>query len=146
MVYQFLDAGFDAAGFDILDYLKLRSDDDRRFFSILQEVRPEVPDFTVDWATFRLPYPDNHFDFIFSGEVLEHVQHHGSVLSEIARVLKPLGCSIHSFPSKYRLLEPHMFVPGATLFKSVAYFLPWALLGIRNEHQRSWSAWVTATF
>lgn len=144
MVYHFREAGFDAVGFDILDYLKLRSTDDRRFFSILHEVRPEVPDFTVDWTTFRMPYPDDHFDFVFSGEVLEHVQNHKSVLSEIARVLKPGAPSIHSFPSKYRLVEPHMLVPGGGIFKSTAYFLPWALLGIRNEHQVTWSAWVTA--
>jgi SAM-dependent methyltransferase len=144
MVYHFRDAGFDAVGFDILNYLKLRSADDLRFFSILHEARSEVPDFTVDWITFKLPYPDDHFDFVFSGTVMEHVQNHSFVLSEIARVLKPGSASIHSFPSKYRLIEPHMFVPGGTLFKSTTYFLPWALLGIRNEHQLTWPAWVTA--
>jgi SAM-dependent methyltransferase len=144
MVYKFRDAGFDAVGFDILDYLNLRCTDDRRFFSILREGRPAVPDFTIDWTAFRMPYPDDHFDFVFSQEVLEHVQNHKSVLSEIARVLKPGAPSIHSFPSKYRLIEPHLLVPGGGFFKSTAYFLPWAFLGIRNEYQLTCSAWVTA--
>jgi ubiquinone/menaquinone biosynthesis C-methylase UbiE len=38
-----------------------------------------------------LPFPDKYFDFVFTSEVLEHVENHTFMLSEIHRVLKPGG-------------------------------------------------------
>jgi 2-polyprenyl-3-methyl-5-hydroxy-6-metoxy-1,4-benzoquinol methylase len=144
LVYVFRAAGFDCYGCDIHDYLGLRRPEDRRYFSIMAAESVQRDNSTVDWDRFQLPYESATFDFIFSLEVFEHVLDHASVLKEIARVLKPEGASIHSFPSKFRLIEPHLRVPGGSLFKSAAYFLPWALLGIRNEHQGEWSAMTTA--
>ena len=36
-----------------------------------------------------LPFRDNFFDIVVCSEVLEHIQHHKTAISEIARVLKP---------------------------------------------------------
>src|SRR4051794_21860287 len=144
MVYVFRDAGFDARGFDLHNYTSLRRPEDKQYFSFLYEQSSDTSDFTADWSRFRLPYANASFDLISSFQVFEHVQNHAVVLREIARVLKPSGATIHIFPAKFSLIEPHIFVPGGTLFKSRLYFFPWALAGIRNESQREWTAWVTA--
>ncbi len=36
-----------------------------------------------------LPFQDNFFDLVICSEVLEHIQHHKTAVSEIVRVLKP---------------------------------------------------------
>jgi 2-polyprenyl-3-methyl-5-hydroxy-6-metoxy-1,4-benzoquinol methylase len=38
-----------------------------------------------------LPFPDESFDYVFTSEVLEHVEDHTTMLKEIQRVLKPNG-------------------------------------------------------
>lgn len=38
-----------------------------------------------------LPFPDGYFDFVFTSEVLEHVEHYLIMLKEINRILKPNG-------------------------------------------------------
>ena len=59
-----------------------------------------------------LPFPDGYFDFVFTSEVLEHVEDYLTMLKEINRVLKPDGIllltttcystSIFQFLSLYR--------------------------------------------
>lgn len=55
-----------------------------------------------------LPYPDNTFDFVFSSEVIEHVDDTEKFLSEIFRVMKPGGKLVLSTPNSafwiYRML------------------------------------------
>ena len=49
-----------------------------------------------------LDFPDNHFDFIFSNAVFEHINDPDKAASEVARVLKPGGVFsvlVHLFPS-----------------------------------------------
>lgn len=41
----------------------------------------------------KVPYPDKSFDFIYSFEVMEHVQNPRKVFEEIYRLLKPNGCA-----------------------------------------------------
>src|SRR5690349_5011305 len=43
---------------------------------------------TVSDAVYRIPFPDDTFDFVFSNSVLEHVEDLDSALDEIRRVLK----------------------------------------------------------
>lgn len=50
-------------------------------------------------AAQRLPYPDAHFDYVYSASVLEHIPDVEAALREIRRVLKPGGVAIHSFGS-----------------------------------------------
>ncbi len=47
-----------------------------------------------------LPYTDNTFDYVVSSEFLEHITDIDQVLTEIERVLKPGGKTIHVFPYK----------------------------------------------
>jgi SAM-dependent methyltransferase len=91
-----------------------------------------------------LPFPDDYFDFIYSNQVLEHVQDLDAACSEISRCLKRDGFSFHVFPSKWQPIECHIHVPFGGAITSDAYFKFWALLGIRNEFQKDKSAAETA--
>ncbi len=46
--------------------------------------------FTIGTA-YELPYPDEHFDVVFSHAVLYHLKDPGQALAEFRRVLKPKG-------------------------------------------------------
>ena len=92
----------------------------------------------------RLPFDDETFDGVFSQNVLEHVQDYEATLSEIARVLKPNGVSVHMFPSCWTLVEGHVHVPLATFFRPYWYLLLWAWVGVRKRSQNGWSAIRTA--
>lgn len=56
-------------------------------------------------------------------------------IRQIYDLLKPGGISLHFFPSKWRLIEPHIYVPFAGALSYKAYLGFWAKLGIRNEFQ-----------
>lgn len=143
LVYEFRDDGLNARGFDIHDYLKLRCPEDRQFFDILDNGL-EHRDMTLDWNTFRLPYADATFDFVLSATALEHVLNLELVVRELARVTKPQGIGIHTFPPRYSVFEQHTFVPFGGIGKTFAYNLFWAVLGIRNQFQKGLSAVETA--
>jgi SAM-dependent methyltransferase len=90
---------------------------------------------TIDTSNYKIPFGDNTFDFVFSEQVLEHVQNWMEAITEIKRVLKPGGFSLHFFPSRLRPIESHVFVPFASVFRGYAYLALWAFLGIRNSYQ-----------
>jgi SAM-dependent methyltransferase len=123
-VAEFRFAGYDAWGVD----QQFASDSEGAVDPLyLRRVAP--PD-------FQLPFPDADFDFVYSTSVMEHVLDPGKALAEIARVLRPGCISIHVFPSRWRPIEPHMFVPFGGRFQSFMFMRLWALLGIRNGFQR----------
>lgn len=72
----------------------------------------------IDKEYYRLPFEDSMFDVVVSDQVLEHVNNYSEVLSEIDRVLKPGGVSLHIFPSRYRVFEAHVQAPFASIFKN----------------------------
>jgi SAM-dependent methyltransferase len=124
-VYQLLDAGYSSAiGCDVIDYLKLRSPEDRKRFHID--------------PSGKIPLPDASVDFVFSDQVFEHVLNQPQAFREIYRVLKPGGVSVHVIPSKWQLIEPHIKVPlgGLNPFKRRGWYTIWAYAGIRNEYQK----------
>lgn len=47
----------------------------------------------------HIPFPDSHFDVVFSSNVLEHIPNVGQFQAEIKRVLKPKGIAVHVLPS-----------------------------------------------
>ena len=90
---------------------------------------------TMSAADFRIPFDDASFDFVYSNSVLEHVGDHRIAAAELARVMKPGGLALHNFPSKWRPIEPHVFVPLATVFRPWWWLRLWAGLGRRNSFQ-----------
>ena len=54
------------------------------------------------WRTSDLPFEDGVFDLVICSEVLEHVVHHRSAVSEVVRVLKRGGHLVVSVPRYVR--------------------------------------------
>jgi len=115
-------------GFDVDNYLDPGADPARFRFS----------------ADGSLPYEDSSFDLVLSDQVFEHVRDQELAWRELARVMKPGAVSIHMFPPRWRIIEPHMYVPFGSMIGSEGYFYVWACLGIRNEFQKGMSARETA--
>jgi ubiquinone/menaquinone biosynthesis C-methylase UbiE len=84
---------------------------------------------------YRLPFDGESFDYVFSDQVLEHVADHQAAIDEIWRVLKPGAVSLHIFPPRMVVIEPHVRVPLAGAIQSKSWLRMWAELGIRNEYQ-----------
>lgn len=61
--------------------------------------------------TGRTPHPDGLFDFVFSYQVLEHVEDINLVTAELSRLTRPGGYGLHIFPGKWRPVEGHLFMP-----------------------------------
>lgn len=62
-------------------------------------------------ADGRSPYPDGFFDFVLSGNVLEHVSDLEKVCAEMARVTRAGGGGYHVFPAQRQIVEGHLFMP-----------------------------------
>ncbi len=90
--------------------------------------------------SYRLPFDDESVDYLVSDQVFEHVMDYDSCLREIHRLLKPGGATLHIFPSRYMPIEPHVFVPFATMYQREWWLRLWATLGIRKPSQRGESA------
>jgi SAM-dependent methyltransferase len=136
LVYEYRDAGFQAYGFDIRPAACYRSPGDEAYFRFAHSGKPvNVPEYGMDDSWYRMPFDDNFFDFIVSTSTMEHVQDYDLALREMARVLKKGAIAIHTFPGRYRLVEPHMFIPFGGALRSYAWYWFWAACGVRNEHQ-----------
>jgi ubiquinone/menaquinone biosynthesis C-methylase UbiE len=98
----------------------------------------------VDSDHYQLPFEDKSFDFVFTDQVFEHVKDYAVTLSEIKRVLKPGGVSLNFFPSRYQIIEPHVYVPFASINKNYYWLLFWAYVGIRKRSQKGLTARETA--
>ena len=145
MVYEYQDAGFEAYGFDITTAVDLRNPKDEKNFKFaLTGHPPNTPDHTINESFYRIPFEEKFFDFIFSSQVLEHVMDYDLALSQMARVLKPGGVAIHTFPSKYMFLEPHTRIPLGGVLHNYSWNYFWALMGIRNHYQTGYAAKVCA--
>ncbi|MEO5574359.1 MAG: class I SAM-dependent methyltransferase [Gammaproteobacteria bacterium] len=59
----------------------------------------------------KIDFPENYFHFIFSYQVLEHVEHIEDLADEITRVLAPNGMCLHIYPAHKRVIEGHLFMP-----------------------------------
>lgn len=122
MVAEYRAAGFDAYGCDI----DLANESDR--------LR------SINLANGALPFPDAWFDFVYSDQVMEHVQDHETAFSEIARVMKPGAIGLHIFPAKLKPLEAHVHVPLGGVLQQRWWLRLWAALGVRNSFQKGKTA------
>ena len=67
-------------------------------------------------SDFKMPFPDKSFDFVFSNQVMEHVEHLDGLLRELTRVLKDDGVILSYFPLQNCVMEYHCEVPFAHWF------------------------------
>ena len=66
------------------------------------------------WADLDQPldFPDESFDVVLAGELLEHLRDPERLVSEIRRVLRPGGTFVASVPNAYRLKGRLRFLIG----------------------------------
>ena len=84
---------------------------------------------------YQLPFEDSSIDVVISDQVFEHVLNYPQAIEELRRVMRVGGVFLHTFPSRYRVIEAHIFVPLASMFRPRWWLWLWALLGVRNEFQ-----------
>ena len=135
-VHEFRRRGYQAFGCDVM--LPARPVGMLRDYIDARTVRP------IEIDPYRIPFDDHSFDLVFSITVFEHVRDYDSALAEIRRVLKPDGIAVHVFPSRWKFLETHVFVPYASVLQARWWLYLWAWLGVRNRFQRGYSAKRTA--
>jgi SAM-dependent methyltransferase len=63
-------------------------------------------------ADAPLPFPDESFDVVVAGELLEHIRDPTGLLGEAARVLRPGGRLVASVPNGFRLKHRLRFLAG----------------------------------
>ena len=67
-----------------------------------------------------LPYPDDHFDLVFSNEVIEHVDDDGATVAEMVRVTRPGGTIVAFAPNRLYPFETHgAYLGGRYLFGNI---------------------------
>ena len=66
------------------------------------------------WADLDQPLqlPDESFDVVVAGELLEHLRDPHALVAEIRRVLRPAGTFVASVPNAYRLKGRLLFLFG----------------------------------
>lgn len=131
LVYQYRKLGYKAFGVDIAQ----RWGQTQTLCSE-EGLESEGVFHLIDKADYRIPFDDDTFDLVHSNQVFEHVQDYSVALRDIKRVLKPGGISLHIFPSKWRPVECHTFVPLGGVLRTPVYLRLWAQLGIRNSFQK----------
>jgi SAM-dependent methyltransferase len=135
--YEYLEAGFrNAFGYDVRDYVALRSPADRDRFRF----DPRPGDVGGYPTMSSVPWPADTFDFVFATSVFEHVMDQELAYAEIHRVLKPGGVFLNSFPSKWRPIEAHLNIPFGGVFTWRPYLKLCAHLGIRGANQETYTA------
>lgn len=97
----------------------------------------------------HIPFPDDHFDVVFSSNVLEHVRHREEFQAEIARVLAPGGRCVHILPTHHwrawttlatiALLPRNLAIAAAASLRDRKWRLPrgraeWIALVIGEQH------------
>ncbi len=85
----------------------------------------------VSSPTGEFPFEDGSFDLCFSTSTLEHVMSYSKPMSEIARVLRPGGYSLHFFPAGWRPLESHTLIPFGGKVHPTPLVRVWVILGFR---------------
>jgi ubiquinone/menaquinone biosynthesis C-methylase UbiE len=59
----------------------------------------------------KLPFDDSFFDLILFPQVYEHTINQELIINEIYRVLRSGGICFFSGPNRFRIIEPHYFLP-----------------------------------
>jgi SAM-dependent methyltransferase len=107
-VLKLLQQGFDAYGVDV-DPVPVRNG--LPLLAALDFLNPPVDRLRICTPGDPFSFPDDFFDVIFSEQVFEHISDLETVAGELARMAHVGSLGIHIFPAKWKVVEPHVFVP-----------------------------------
>lgn len=107
-----LDYGYDLYGYDLV-YYEDQYDEARRkrlaqHFGESYDERIKVID-----SERAIPFDDGSFDVVYANQVFEHVRFFDKMVFECARVLKPGGVLLATFPVATCPIEGHIKIPFA---------------------------------
>lgn len=89
-----------------------------------------------------LPFPDNAFDIVFFGDIIEHLFDPETALREVKRILKPAGRLVISCPNiAYWRFRVYYLLDGDLQRVDVAKFKPW-----EQEHIRFYNIKILKEF
>lgn len=129
MVHELRILGFEAYGCDI----KFKDGPHR------EELQRKGLIKEIDLSDYNIPFDTDFFDFVISDQVFEHVKDYDTTIDEMSRIMKSSGASLHIFPSKYSIREPHFQVPFGIIIRSKIWYKFWAYLGARRPSQKGMS-------
>lgn len=101
------EAGFDFWGIDI-DSSRIKQ----------TGIQLNIADYDLNSPSLKIPYPENHFDYIVASEIIEHLNPKNipGLFIEIGRLLNKNGLAIITTPNKKSL---HNFLFGKKISSSV---------------------------
>ena len=136
-VRSLLAQGYNAFGVDVLEYWNRDFD---KYWLIGDKPPAEIAERLklVNPAKYRLPFDDDTFDFCFSDQVFEHIFDYKTTMSEIVRVLKPGGISLHNFPGPNNLMEGHVGLPFPWLCFRRSYLTLCAWISVIRGTETDW--------
>ena len=130
LVKAALARGFDAYGCDLYDRKYSNDWESATTRSLREDGR-----LRQIRSPYELPFNDSSIDVVISDQVFEHVLNYPEVIAELHRIIRPGGVFLHSFPSRYRIIETHIYVPLTSMFRPQWWLWLWAMLGVKNEFQ-----------
>ena len=74
----------------------------------------------------KIPFPDKHFNIVFSSNVFEHIYETTLILDELSRVLKPNGIMVLLMPS-----------PSWRLWTILTSIISLTRIGVHGEHAKN---------
>lgn len=130
LVQQLLDLGFDCYGVDIgfKDGPSTKNLIKEKKIVKMKGDSSSYDD--IDEKNYRIPFENNVFDVVVSDQTIEHVKNLEQFISESYRVLKNDGLFFSYFPSKHKIIEPHVGIPFGGIFNSKSYIRFCCLLGL----------------
>ena len=108
----------------------------------VEEASAELPNIVLAKGE-ALPYPDDHFDLVFSNEVIEHVDDDRATAAEMVRVTRPGGTIVVFAPNRLYPFETHgAYIGGRYIFGNIP-LVNWLPDPLRNRfapHVRVYTA------
>jgi SAM-dependent methyltransferase len=88
--------------------------------------RPELESTELPYVVFteldfgsRIPYNDNKFDLIYSQDVMRHIKFKFELWTEILRILKPTGISVHTEVSGINIYSKGIIIETRDIFRQI---------------------------